>query len=186
MLYNRAPILLLMLTACSLTAEVVDDNTSPADIQKEKEAVIANLISNADGGDIRSQYQAATHFIYGPQKNYAAAIKYLKLASEAGSADALAELGVCFQSGFGVPVDPAEAVRCWTLAAKGGSARGFEWLGIHSFSGYGPLPRDAEKGGEFLRKAISLGRRDLNPVLNALEEWAKNLKINGEPKRKVE
>ena len=58
----------------------------------------------------------------GINNNYAEAVKYYKLASDQGHAEAAYALGYMFEFGKGVAKNNAEAVRLYRLAADQGNA----------------------------------------------------------------
>lgn len=149
---------------------IVGPQKSPSQTASDNARMITELRNCAEHGDNNCRYQLGMIYLYSDSKNYEGAIRYLTLAAQDKHPNAQAELGVCFQNGTGVPVNPEEAVRLWQAAAEAGSARGYEWLGIHSFSGYGPLPKDRAQGRVYLTRAIKLGRSDLGPILEALDK----------------
>ncbi len=89
------------------------------------------------------------------EEDPAEALKYMSRAASKGCGDAFYEMGCMYQDGEGVPENAAEARKCFKQAAESGSG----W-GAYEY-GWGLLqskdPKDAEKGIEFLTKAVTAG-----------------------------
>lgn len=90
----------------------------------------ASLRQRAERGDVAAQAEIGRRLSHGGytgvKENMAEALRWLRLAVQAGNADAQYRLGSMFNSGDGVTRDSAEALRLYRLAAAQGHARARE------------------------------------------------------------
>lgn len=86
------------------------------------------------------------------------AVHWFRKSVAQGNADAVANLGIAYYRGAGVPRDHNEAARLITRAADAGSAYGKAALGDFLLTGWlDGLPQDRERGWKLLQEAAELG-----------------------------
>ena len=106
----------------------------------------------------------------------AQAAKYYQQASEAGDAEASYQLGMCYQTGSGVPKNPAAAVKEYTKAAGYGHLEAQKSL-VYCYSlGFG-VAVDQATAARFARAAAEQG--DAQMLFETAERFANG---NGYPK----
>lgn len=90
----------------------------------------------------------------GVTRDYTEAVRWFRKAAEAGSAEGMNLLGICFRSGRGVEKDSAEGARWYRKAADLGYAVAQSNLGVCLLHGLGVEKNHAE-AVELLRKAVA-------------------------------
>ena len=65
--------------------------------------------------DPKAQYELGMSRLTGEQKDPAEAVAWLRKAALGGHADAQAQLGVCYQQGYGIDKDLGQALVCKTM-----------------------------------------------------------------------
>ena len=113
----------------------------------------------ADLGD--AQGMMGMNWIYGNGKgvpeNDAEALRWLRMAAEHGSTDAMESLGYdCENGGKGVTQDYTEAMRWYRKAADKGDATAMIHVGDLYSSGHG-VPLDYSEAMRWFRKAADAG-----------------------------
>jgi TPR repeat protein len=88
------------------------------------------------------------------RQDFAEALKWNRLAAEAGSADAQARLGHQYALGLGVAADPAAAERWFAAAAEQSSAEGELGLGL-LYAGSYDTPPDLPRAAQWLERAAA-------------------------------
>lgn len=91
----------------------------------------------------------------GCARDYEAAVALLDLAAQAGSTDALYQLGKCYLKGIGCSKDPSGGVSCLERAALAGHISATYRLGECFELGLG-APRSSELAAYWYRKAAAL------------------------------
>ena len=89
-------------------------------VEEDKVEALKLIVSAAEAGDYRAQYNAAKMYRDGDGAvaDYGEAVKWYRLAAEAGYAKAQAGLGQRYARGQGVEQDMVEALFWTTLAAR--------------------------------------------------------------------
>jgi TPR repeat protein len=95
----------------------------------------------------------------GVPQDYAAAIKWYRLAADEGNANAQAGLASMYAEGQGVPQDYAAAIEWYRLAADQGNANAQYNLGTMYARGEG-LPRDNIRAHMWLNLSAAQGEQD--------------------------
>jgi hypothetical protein len=100
------------------------------------------------------------------------------MAADQGDAMAQFNLGVCFNNGQGVAMDPVEAVKWYRKAAEQGNANAQNNLGVCFMNGHGAA-KDLEEAAKWFQKAADQGdtgaKERHNEVNRQIPEWrAKN------------
>ena len=88
--------------------------------------------------------------------DYQEAVKWYRMAAEAGDAEAQAQLGYFYLTGIGVNTDVTEAVKWNRKAAEQGNAGSQFNLGRMYFNGYG-VSQDYAEAVKWVRKAANQG-----------------------------
>lgn len=91
--------------------------------------------------------------------SYQQALVWYQRAVDAGSVDARVDLGLMYESGWGVPRDPAAALRWYQSAAAAGSPRGM-WAVGHSYQSGVAVPKDYGQAMAWYRRAAGAGSAD--------------------------
>ena len=112
---------------------------------------LANEIMDPD-----VQVELGVELLYKEPKNYQAALKMFTGAAQKGSADAMWNLGVCCEFGYGVDKNQAEAIRWWRIAAEQGHAQAADFLGRAYFLGEG-VPANPAEACKWYFKAAKKG-----------------------------
>ncbi len=104
---------------------------------------------------------ASLAFLYestseGQPPDYAHAVELLAPLAAQGDVNAQISLGVYYDRGLGVPVNPALAMEWFAKAAKSGSARAMHELAVHYLDGKG-VPADEARAIQLYRQAAALG-----------------------------
>lgn len=76
----------------------------------------------------------------GVPKDEVEAVKFFRMAAEAGLSESMFHVGWSYASGLGTPQDWTQAVRWWKAAAEAGHASAARNLGLLYFSGIAPCP----------------------------------------------
>lgn len=97
-------------------------------------------------------------------KDYAAAVKWFRLAAKQGSSIGQTMLGVAYAQGHGVPQDYVEAVKWFRLAAEQGLALGQYGLGAAYARGQG-VPQDYAEAARWYRLAAAQGDANAKAAL---------------------
>lgn len=92
----------------------------------------------------------------GSARDYAAAMRWYRMATDQGYAPAQNDIGVMYEHGLGVPVDLAEAAKWYALAAAQGEGHAQHSLGLLLRDGRG-ITRDSVKAAALIRKATEQG-----------------------------
>lgn len=92
----------------------------------------------------------------GVPQDYHEAMKWYRLAAEAGDAAGEYNLGYMYDEGHGVTPDPAEALKWYRLAADKGYATAQSNLGLMYAMGRG-VPRDDAEAVRCFRRAAEAG-----------------------------
>jgi TPR repeat protein len=101
--------------------------------------------------------------------SYRMARSLYRQAVDAGSADALVDLGLTYEQGLGVPVDTAAALALYDSAADRESLRGMVAMGRAYQEGIG-VPRDYEKAMDLYHAAARAGSADAMNRIGVLHE----------------
>ena len=101
--------------------------------------------------------------------DYAKALKYLKIAVDAGRFAACPYLGAMYQKGYGVKADDREALKWFRMGAENGDALSENNLGYMYLKGLG-TPKDPVKALEYLQKADAHGNRGAAVTLGFMYE----------------
>ncbi|MGE0712455.1 MAG: serine/threonine-protein kinase [Planctomycetota bacterium] len=114
------------------------------------------LRARAEAGEVGALVRVAESFLIPPHQDSAQAVVWLRRAADAGSADALANLGVLLSQGKGTPRDPAAANECYRRAAEQGSLLGMRVWAARLWDGDG-VAADPEAGVALARRAAERG-----------------------------
>ena len=133
----------------------------PALVQRPDEdeaAYLARILPLAGNGDAQAQIAVGEAYFYGrgTATNRAEAVRWYRLAAEAGEPDAMASLGLCLFRGWGCEKDVGEAARWWELAAEKGCLGAMSDLAFCYLHGFG-VAKDAEKGFQWAMRAAERG-----------------------------
>jgi TPR repeat protein len=109
-----------------------------------------------DIDDPQVQYETGMSHLRGPGKNPPEAVAWLRKAALRGHAEAQAQLGVCYQQGFGIEKDLAQAFAWFRRAAEQGNARGQLQVGLAYRRGEG-VAQDLAQSLVYIRKAAENG-----------------------------
>ena len=101
--------------------------------------------------------------------DYGKALKYLKIAADAGRFSACPYLGAMYQKGWGVKADSMEALKWFKLGAENGDALSENNLGFMYLKGAG-TPKDTAKALEYLQKADAHGNHGAAMSLGLMYE----------------
>jgi len=101
--------------------------------------------------------------------DYTKALKYLKLAADAGRFSACPYLGTMYLKGWGVKADNMEALKWFKLGAENGDALSENNLGFMYLKGVG-TPKDTAKALEYLQKADAHGNHGAAMSLGLMYE----------------
>lgn len=91
--------------------------------------------------------------------SYHRALRWYRQSTDAGSADAMVDIGLMYEFGRGVPRDPATALRWYRSAAQAESPRGMLAVGQSYQKGVG-VPLDYDLAMVWYRKAVKAGSAD--------------------------
>lgn len=132
---------IFFLTLGVATAQQFTNNLPDAtnDVTEEK---IAQIKAMAEKGNAAAQLVLG-NFDY-IATNYTDAAKWYQKSAEQGTAEAQAQLGICYQNGFGVSQDYEQAVKWFSRAAKQGEKYGQAMLGLCYGNGMGVPVNDIE------------------------------------------
>jgi len=88
----------------------------------EKENLIGELLTAAQGGDAAAQHELATRLREGDgiAENLADSLHWYRKAAESHHRDAINDLGSMLFNGIGCEADPTEAFKWYEMAAKAG------------------------------------------------------------------
>jgi TPR repeat protein len=117
--------------------------------------LFADIRANAENGDIQSQSELGSVFIYGTlgvPKDEAEGVKWFRKAAEKNLALAEYNLGACYAFGQGVAKDQVEAVKWYRRAAEQNLAQAQFNLAVCYAEGYG-LRKDETEAVNWYRKA---------------------------------
>jgi TPR repeat protein len=111
----------------------------------------------ADMGLMQAQYNLATMYYdgEGTEKDYAAAISWLRKSAEQGFAPAQSLLALMYYNGEGTEKDYAAGISWFHKAAEQGYAEAQWWLGVIYIDGR--FVKDTDKGTYWMRKAAAQG-----------------------------
>src|SRR5689334_8470103 len=107
----RLPLLFLGFAMLRLPGQQVDADRK----------LVAQLRTEAERGDVRSQFQLGVMLLngdHGVTRDAFQAVKWLQQAAEHDYATAQNELGLCYHNGVGVAKDDRTAVLWWRKAAE--------------------------------------------------------------------
>ncbi|WP_288318772.1 tetratricopeptide repeat protein [Xylanibacter caecicola] len=91
------------------------------------------------------------------ETNYPEAMKYLRMAAEQNDADAMFELGRCYNKGWcGLKEDSEQSLYWFRLAAERNSPQALRMLGIIYHEGYCNVTVDKEAAFRYLKQAADL------------------------------
>lgn len=117
------------------------DSSKPSDLYNPIKN--AKLIKEAaDAGDINAQYETGMNCI--KERDMADAIHYFQLASNQGHIDAMTELGILYEGGFGSVLDNSKAFSLYQKAANAGASEANLRLGHFYRNGKGVF-KDIDK-----------------------------------------
>ena len=122
---------------------------SPA--TKDLDEYVARLETLVEAGDARAQCVAGMYYAEKDPKRAAA---LLRLAADAGLADAMGHLGLCYLQGTGVDQDAREAVRLWEAAVDQGDANAQSSLAYLLFVGE-IVPKDVNRAAKLWEAAAN-------------------------------
>ena len=108
-------------------------------------------------------------FKYILKKDGERAVRWFKLAAEAGSLDAMDNLGICYANGVGVVKDDKIAVHWYCKAAQNGLAWGQYHYACRLISGEG-IEKDIGSGRDWLQKAAAQGLKKAKERLEVLDD----------------
>lgn len=99
------------------------------------------------------------NYLYGQgtEENNDMAFRYLSLAVQEGSKNALLLLGRCYRHGWGTEPDINEAIRLLKAAAKEGLTGAMQDLGFIYYGGEGAIPRDFRAAARWWRMGAEHG-----------------------------
>ena len=119
---------------------------------------VEELQQRAAQGDVQAQLQLGLLYAKGEgvRQDYAAALKWYRLAAAQGNAQAEFSLGVLYAKGEGVAQDEAAALKWYHLAAAQGNAEAELNLGLLYATGQGVSQNEAE-AVKWFRLAASHG-----------------------------
>jgi len=120
---------------------------------------VAELLQQAQGGDVAAQYKLAVRYSSGNgvTKDDAQAFKWFRKAAESGYALGQVSLGLIYREGnYGVKPDAAQAVDWFRKAADQGNAHGQSELGFMYEGGEG-LPQDDREAARLYALAAAQG-----------------------------
>lgn len=102
------------------------------------------------------------NYLYGlgTKENNDMAFRYLSIAVQEGSQNALLHLGRCYRYGWGTAPDINEAIRLLKQAAKHGIAAAMWNLGFIYYEGERGTPRDVRAAARWWRMGAELGNTD--------------------------
>ncbi len=106
--------------------------------------------------------------VEGVPQNYAEAVKWWRLASEQGFADAQYNLGHCYDNGIGVEQGYSEAARWYRLAAEQGAAEAQSNIGVMYENGDG-VEKNIDEAGKWYRLAAE---QDSEEFIRSLRDLA--------------
>lgn len=149
----------LLLIVCSVsTLHGQDIKEITARVQSLTPEQIPAILSEAESGNITSQLLLglAYRFGRGVNRDQAEAAKWLRKASDGGSAPASNDLGVMYQYGVGVSQNDNEAARLFMKAAAADDAAAQANLGYMYMQGLG-VPKDTAKAFDWTWKSAQQG-----------------------------
>ncbi|MGH7249509.1 MAG: RING finger domain-containing protein [Minisyncoccia bacterium] len=117
------------------------------------------------------------------EKNYALAIECFTEAADKGHPFAQHELGVIYDNGEGIPVDPEKAVEWYTRAAEQEYPPALNNLGFAYGHGAG-VPVDHKKSLEMYTRAARKGHATAQYNLGVIYEYGK--KVAADPNQAIE
>lgn len=92
--------------------------------------------------------------------------------------DALCQLGVCHQTGAGMPKDAAKAVECYEAAAKLGHVVGMYNLAVCYANGEGAVARNDSIAARWFQRASDAGHAEATACLAHAYELAAGVSKN--------
>ena len=121
-------------------------------------AYFARMVPLARKGDTLAQMAVAEAYFHGrgAPTNRVAAVRWYRLAAEAGEPDAQTSLGLCLLRGHGCEKDAAKAAEWYARAAERGNLAGMNDLAFCYLNGIGVV-KDENKGFEIAMKAAVRG-----------------------------
>lgn len=114
----------------------------------------------ADAGNNEAVLYLTYYSLHGTRgyaKDTAACFAKRKSLAEAGDANAMAALGVCYEDGLGCKADTAKALELYVQSAKKGSAIGLRYMGDVYYYGFGEVKKDEKQGLSYYEKALKAG-----------------------------
>jgi S1-C subfamily serine protease len=130
----------ILMLGVAAAQQSLNNLTDTASIASDAEIKQIRLI--AEKGDSAAQLVLG-NFEY-LTTNYTDAVKWYQKSAEQGVAGAQAQLGICYQNGFGVPKDNEQCVKWYRRAANQGEKYGQAMLGLCYGSGRGVPLNDVE------------------------------------------
>lgn len=108
-------------------------------------------------------------FLFHDMGDYINAIKYWELAAANNIAEAMTNIGLCYDEGRGVDCDEEQALGWFQRAADAGSYTGMYNLGYYNEYGKGGLLVDIDKAIEWYSKAWGLGHYNSKLAIDRLQ-----------------
>ena len=129
----------------------------------------ANLLSRAEQGDVRAQFDLAGNYKNGRgvTRDEFEAVRWYRLAADQGYLRAQLNLAIMYENGQGVATDEAEAMRWYTLAAEQGDSYAQFCVGYMYENGLGAAP-DINEATRWYRLAAAQGDPDARDALKDL------------------
>jgi TPR repeat protein len=130
----------------------------------------------AEQGDAEAEYNLSKmyHRGSGVPRDYAAALRWLRKASDQGNAKANYGIGSMYYYGEGVPSDKAEAVRWYRKAADQGEPMAQDALGSMYYYGSG-VPQDYAEAIRWYRKAADQGEANARDTLGTMYFYGRGM-----------
>ncbi|MBD3663160.1 tetratricopeptide repeat protein [Sulfitobacter aestuariivivens] len=116
--------------------------------------------------------------------DFAGALEILLPAAEAGNPVAQNVLGVSYEDGMGLPVDPQAAYDWYKRAADQGMGKAMHNLGHLKWKGAGPVAADPEEARAWFTQAIAAGYGPAHANLGLM--WNEGIGGPEDPERAVE
>jgi hypothetical protein len=133
---------------------------------------VEELKKLATQGDLQSQLWLGDLLISGKNgvnPDPSEGVYWLRRAAEAGSTDAMANLGIAYQTGSGVPKDTTKALEWYTNAANKGNSYAANNLGLMIEKGEG-VERNMIKALQWYQRSADLGNESAKQNLERMNK----------------
>lgn len=159
-------LLAVMLCAPSVNADPAEDYEKGVQAYNSGDLIVAMryLERAAQAGHAGAQVRYG--YILDKAEENEEAMKYYRLAAEAGDAEGAYSLGTMYANGDGVERDYAQARSWYEQAAENGHVEALETLGIAHHEGALGLDKDPEYGRQLLQRAADIGSENARQLLD--------------------